>query len=143
MPLQKCRDSIRGVFGIGRVDFSGVTEQEVESCSRDGAFAPIWLELIGFALAAVGSDRLPKIREVEVGGVAAEAVALGFAGEQVMQVPPHRLAFIEPGLGYDVFAVERELGFERFEEGRFPARIARRFRVSETTEPFTTEPGHF
>ena len=76
MPLKYRLDSIRSVFGGCRVDLAGVSQQEVKRCSGDSAFSSVRFELVGLAFATIGADRFSKVREIEVGGVAAETVAL-------------------------------------------------------------------
>ena len=112
MPLKYRLDSIRSVFGGCRVDLAGVSQQEVKRCSGDSAFSSVRFELVGLAFATIGADRFSKVGEIEVGGVAAETVALGFTREQMVQIAFHRLTFLEPRLWHHMFAVVRKFGFQ-------------------------------
>src|SRR5919199_4826226 len=94
-------------------DRSGVPEEEVEHGPGDRPLPARRLELRLLAAAAVGAHDLLGLHEVEVGRVAAEAVAAGLEREEVVEVAAHRLLLAEPRLGHDVLAVERE---ERLED---------------------------
>ena len=92
----------------------GVAEQEVEGRARDGPFPGRGLEQVGLLLAAALANDLEVVGKVGVGRVPAEAVALALAGEEVVQVPAHRLGVVEPGLADDVLAV---VGLELLDGG--------------------------
>ena len=92
----------------------GVAEQEVEGRARDGPFPGRRLEQVRLLLAAALANDLEVVGKVGVGRVPAEAVALALAGEEVVQVPAHRLGVVEPGLADDVLAV---VGLELLDGG--------------------------
>jgi hypothetical protein len=52
--------------------------------------------VVAVAFAAVAADHLFEVGEIEVGRVAAEAVAAPLTGEQMVDVATHRFALLEP-----------------------------------------------
>ena len=113
MPCEQHPKPLRREFLRAVADEPGIAEQEVERGARDRTLSRAGLEAICLLPAALVSNRPLVLGEVLEGEVATEAVAVGLAGEQVMNVAAHRLVSLKPRLRDNVLAVEGKRSLDR------------------------------
>ena len=85
---------VDGHLLVTRGDVAWIAQQEVQGRAGDRTFTVLRLELAVFPFAAILAKGLGI--EVVVGVIAPEAVAPPLAREQVVQVGPGLLPFVEP-----------------------------------------------
>ena len=91
----------------------GITYQEVEHGTGDGALSGIRLEPVAQTFTTLTARGFAKIFEVEVGDIAAKTVTAALASEEMVQVSTHGLFVGKPGLGHDMFAIVGQLRFKQ------------------------------
>ena len=105
VPRKQDLESIGSELSLGVANHSRVAEQEVERGARHRTFAGGGLEAHRLEPTAGIANRRQGVGKVDVGKVAAEAVAADLAGKEVVDVAAHRLVLAEPRLRDDVLAV--------------------------------------